>query len=149
MKGPTVGKLEELYEPARGQDGDVVSTTVVAGVDGGADDTAYPRRKLFTYGAGHATCAYLGHLKGYRYIHSAVRDPEIRRTVLEAMAEGQRGLAAAYGSPAAAPSCTGSWRASTTPPSTTRSPASRAIPCASWALRTALSGRGGWPHEPA
>ena len=91
-----MGKLEELYETARGQDGDVVSTTVVAGMTVAADYTACLRRKLFTYSAGHAACAYLGHLKGYRYIHSAVRDPEIRRTVLEAMAEGQRGLAAAY-----------------------------------------------------
>jgi len=62
------------------------------------DYTAYLRRKLFTYSAGHAVCAYLGHLKGYRYIHSASRDMEIRRTALNAMAEGQRGLAATYGS---------------------------------------------------
>ena len=69
----------------------------ITGMTVAADYTACLRRKLFTYSAGHAACAYLGHLKGYRYIHSAVRDPEIRRTVLEAMAEGQRGLAAAYG----------------------------------------------------
>jgi hypothetical protein len=120
-----MGKLGEAYEPARIEDGDdvgrnlssnmplaeiaqarldrrtvltgFVSTTAVAGVGGGADYPACLRRKLFTYSAGHATCAYLGYLKGYRYIHSAVRDPEIRRTVLEAMAEGQRGLAVAYG----------------------------------------------------
>jgi mannitol-1-phosphate 5-dehydrogenase len=54
---------------------------------------AYIQRKLFTFSAGHAICAYLGHLKGYHYIHSAIRDPEIRRAVLAAMAEGQRGLA--------------------------------------------------------
>jgi mannitol-1-phosphate 5-dehydrogenase len=69
----------------------------ITGMTVAADYPACLRRKLFTYSAGHATCAYLGYLKGYRYIHSAVRDPEIRRTVLEAMAEGQRGLAVAYG----------------------------------------------------
>ncbi|MFN8454152.1 MAG: mannitol-1-phosphate 5-dehydrogenase [Anaerolineae bacterium] len=63
-----------------------------------ADDyTGWVRRKLYTYSAGHATTAYLGYLKGYHYVHTAIRDPEIRATVLAAMAEGQRGLAARYG----------------------------------------------------
>jgi mannitol-1-phosphate 5-dehydrogenase len=54
-------------------------------------------RKLYLFGAGHAMTAYLGHLKGYHYVHSAIRDPEIRATVRAAMAEGQRGVAARYG----------------------------------------------------
>jgi mannitol-1-phosphate 5-dehydrogenase len=53
--------------------------------------------KLYTFSAGHATAAYLGWLKGYHYIHTAIRDPEIRKAVFNAMAEGQRGLAAKYG----------------------------------------------------
>jgi mannitol-1-phosphate 5-dehydrogenase len=64
-----------------------------------ADDfSAWVRKKLYVYSAGHATCAYLGNLKGYHYIHTAIQDPEVRQTVIEAMAEGQRGLAAHYGS---------------------------------------------------
>lgn len=59
---------------------------------------AWLQRKLFTFSAGHATAAYLGYLKGYHYIHSAIRDPEIREAVLAAMREGQKGLAATYGS---------------------------------------------------
>lgn len=55
------------------------------------------QRKLFTFSAGHATAAYLGYLKGYHYIHAAVRDPEIRAAVLAAMAEGQKALSARYG----------------------------------------------------
>jgi mannitol-1-phosphate 5-dehydrogenase len=58
---------------------------------------AWVQRKLYTYSAGHATAAYLGYLKGYHYLHTAIRDPEIRLAVLAAMAEGQRGLAARYG----------------------------------------------------
>ncbi len=54
-------------------------------------------RKLYTFSAGHATAAYLGWLKGYRYIHTAIRDPEIRQAVLSAMEEGLRGLAARFG----------------------------------------------------
>lgn len=58
---------------------------------------AWIKRKLYTYSAGHAITAYLGYLKGYHYIHTAIRDPEIRSVVLAAMAEGQRGVAAHYG----------------------------------------------------
>jgi mannitol-1-phosphate 5-dehydrogenase len=54
-------------------------------------------RKLFLFSAGHAMTAYLGHLKGYRYIHSAICDPEIRAAVLAAMAEAQAGLARRFG----------------------------------------------------
>jgi mannitol-1-phosphate 5-dehydrogenase len=53
--------------------------------------------KLYVFSAGHATVAYLGFLKGYRYIHAAARDPEIRAAALAAMREGQEGLAACYG----------------------------------------------------
>ncbi len=59
--------------------------------------TAWLQRKLFTFSAGHATAAYLGYLKGYHYVHAAVRDPEIRQAVMDAMREGQKGLTACYG----------------------------------------------------
>jgi mannitol-1-phosphate 5-dehydrogenase len=59
---------------------------------------AWIQRKLYMYSAGHATTAYLGYLKGYHYIHTAIRDPEIRAAALAAMAEGQQGLLARYGS---------------------------------------------------
>lgn len=55
------------------------------------------RKKLFIFSAGHATTAYMGYLKGYHYIHTAIRDPEIRETVLAAMREGQQGMLACYG----------------------------------------------------
>lgn len=58
---------------------------------------AYYRRKLYRYSAGHATAAYLGKIKGYRYLHAAVMDPEIAVAVLNAMDEGRRGLKARYG----------------------------------------------------
>jgi mannitol-1-phosphate 5-dehydrogenase len=61
------------------------------------DYEAATRSKLYIFGAGHATAGYLGYLKGYRYVHSAVRDPEIRAVTLGAMAEGQLGVTARYG----------------------------------------------------
>ncbi len=70
---------------------------VVAGMRVVDDYQAHVCHKLYSYSAGHAACAYLGYLKGYHFIHTAIRDPEIRAMVREAMAEGQRGLAARYG----------------------------------------------------
>jgi mannitol-1-phosphate 5-dehydrogenase len=61
------------------------------------DFAAFVTKKLFTFSAGHAAAAYLGALKGYRYVHTAVRDPEIRAEVLAAMEEGRRGLLRRYG----------------------------------------------------
>jgi len=58
---------------------------------------AWAMKKLYTFGAGHAATAYLGALKGYRYVHSAIRDPEIRAAVLAAMEEGRQGLLRRYG----------------------------------------------------
>ena len=58
---------------------------------------AWVLRKLYTFSAGHATTAYLGWLKGYNYIHAAIRDLEIRTAVMAAMAEGLRGLTARFG----------------------------------------------------
>src|SRR5919206_191537 len=62
-----------------------------------SDYRAYVQKKLFTFSAGHATTAYLGALKGYRYVHAAIRDLEIRARVLAAMDEGRSGLEAQYG----------------------------------------------------
>lgn len=54
-------------------------------------------RKLYLFSAAHVMTAYLGHLKGYHYIHSAIRDPEIRAAVMAAMIEAQAGLARRFG----------------------------------------------------
>lgn len=62
------------------------------------DFTAYFRRKLYRYSAGHAAAAYLGRLKGYRFLHAAIRDPEIRRVVTRVMKEGRKALLGRYGS---------------------------------------------------
>ena len=39
--------------------------------------SAYEEQKLYIHNLGHAVCAYLGYLKGYRYIWEAVADSEI------------------------------------------------------------------------
>jgi mannitol-1-phosphate 5-dehydrogenase len=70
----------------------------IAGMAMTGDYDGAVRRKLYTFSAGHAVAAYLGYLKGYHYIHTAIRDPEIRSAVLGAMAEGRKGLRAQSGS---------------------------------------------------
>ncbi|WP_347350790.1 2-dehydropantoate 2-reductase N-terminal domain-containing protein [Intrasporangium sp.] len=72
--------------------------SVLPGVVGVDDFRAWFRRKLYRYSAGHATAAYLGRLKGYRFLHAAAADPEIAEEVLAAMEEGRRGLLHRYGS---------------------------------------------------
>jgi mannitol-1-phosphate 5-dehydrogenase len=76
-----------------------------AGLEAVDDYAAAVRRKLYTFSAGHAVAAYLGFLKGYHYIHTAVRDPEIRAGVRDAILEGQAGLQARDGSHREAAGC--------------------------------------------
>lgn len=115
FSGALVGRAvtQRIGSPSGGNPlvfvGDPYSTFIVDGRDlhppvptmtgmvVGDDYLSWVHRKLYTFSAGHAATAYLGYLKGYHYIHTAIRDPEIRAAVLEAMREGQRGLAARYG----------------------------------------------------
>ena len=49
-------------------------------------------RKLFTLNSGHAVCAYLGSLKGYKTIIESIQDPVIADIVHNAMKENGEGL---------------------------------------------------------
>lgn len=66
-------------------------------VSGTSQFRAAYRRKLFRYSTGHAATAYVGALKGYRYVHAAIADPEVADWVRGAMEEGRRGLLHRYG----------------------------------------------------
>jgi mannitol-1-phosphate 5-dehydrogenase len=57
----------------------------------------YIKRKLFLHNMGHAVCAYLGNLKGYKYISEAINDPEIYIVVQNAMLDSARALSKEYG----------------------------------------------------
>lgn len=56
-------------------------------------------RKLYIHNMGHAVCAYLGMLKGHKYICEAIADPEIRVIVREAMTESAIALSKRYSQP--------------------------------------------------
>lgn len=52
----------------------------------------YIQRKLFMHNMGHATTAYLGFLKGYKYIWEASRDSTIKLITLRALQESSLAL---------------------------------------------------------
>ena len=56
-----------------------------AGVSVTADVEPFERMKLRLLNCGHQGLAYLGYLAGYRYVHDAVRDPEMAQFLLEYM----------------------------------------------------------------
>ena len=58
---------------------------------------AYLERKLFTLNSGHAICAYLGTLKGYKTIVESIADPAIGHLVHQAMYESGEGLIKKFG----------------------------------------------------
>ena len=53
--------------------------------------------KLYILNCGHAVCAYLGFKRGYRYIHEAMEDEEVSRSVTGAMLEAQKAMQAKNG----------------------------------------------------
>ena len=57
----------------------------------------YIRRKLYVHNMGHATCAYLGMIKGCNYIYESIDDPEVRLICQSAMTESALALGKAYG----------------------------------------------------
>jgi mannitol-1-phosphate 5-dehydrogenase len=58
---------------------------------------AYVERKLYVHNMGHAIAAYLGYLRGVRYVHEALTLPEIRAAVIGAMAEAGEALHRKHG----------------------------------------------------
>jgi mannitol-1-phosphate 5-dehydrogenase len=61
----------------------------------------YVQRKLYIHNMGHAAVAYLGALRGYRYIWEAVGDPAVAEVARAAMGESARAIAAEHGCAAA------------------------------------------------
>ncbi len=53
--------------------------------------------KLYVLNCGHAVAAYLGHLRGYKYVHEAMNDESINRAVVGAMLESQQALQCKHG----------------------------------------------------
>jgi mannitol-1-phosphate 5-dehydrogenase len=52
--------------------------------------------KLYVFNAGHALCAYLGALRGHRFVHQAVADPVLRPIVAGCLLESRSALLARW-----------------------------------------------------
>ena len=61
------------------------------------DIDAYISRKLFTLNTAHCSTGYLGSHKGYKYVHEAICDEEIRAIVAGIMAESGAALVRKFG----------------------------------------------------
>jgi mannitol-1-phosphate 5-dehydrogenase len=57
----------------------------------------YVQRKLYIHNMGHAAAAYLGALRGYRYVWEAVSDPEVAAAARGAMRQSAEAIAAEHG----------------------------------------------------
>jgi mannitol-1-phosphate 5-dehydrogenase len=57
----------------------------------------YVERKLYIHNMGHAAVAYLGALRGYRYIWEAIGDPAVAAVARAAMEESAGAIAAEHG----------------------------------------------------
>jgi mannitol-1-phosphate 5-dehydrogenase len=57
----------------------------------------YVQRKLYIHNMGHAATAYLGALRGYRYIWEAIGDPAVAAVVRSAMRESAQAIAKEHG----------------------------------------------------
>ena len=60
------------------------------------DIDAYISRKLFTLNTAHCAIAYLGAHKGYKYIHEAICDADVREIVVGVMRESSSALVRKY-----------------------------------------------------
>lgn len=61
------------------------------------DFAACFERKLYVHNLGHAAAAYLGAVRGCRYVHVALGIPEVRAVVVAAMEEAAEALARKHG----------------------------------------------------
>ena len=89
--------VEEYSELPVDKDGFRGEIPAVKNMVPAAPFSFYIRRKLFIHNMGHAMTAYLGKIKGYKYIWEAIGDPFINLAVLRAMLDSARALSLEYG----------------------------------------------------
>lgn len=69
----------------------------LAGLEWVYNQTARLQRKLYIHNTGHATCAYLGALKGYEFVHQAAQDPQVLEWTRQAAYESGAAVALEHG----------------------------------------------------
>ena len=64
----------------------------IEGISASDDYAEELMAKFLGFGAGHAMCAYLGILRGHRYIHEAISDPLLRPMIQRSLQTSRRSL---------------------------------------------------------
>lgn len=85
LENPLDVVVEEFYEwniEKASLVGEIMYTTGINLTD---NLEACVEKKLFTLNTGHCTTAFLGMIKGYTYIHEAIKDPDIQNIVRSVM----------------------------------------------------------------
>lgn len=90
---PTDVTVEDFEVLHVDRDGFIGEVPRVKNMEAYAPFEMYFNRKLFMHNMGHAVTAYLGALKGYTYIHEAIRDPEIKYCVYACGIESAKAVA--------------------------------------------------------
>ncbi len=68
----------------------------IAGLRPAANFKVEMERKMYTHNLGHASLAYLGRLKGYRYVHEGFQDPMVSAVFDGALEETAQALVRKY-----------------------------------------------------
>ncbi|NQU74098.1 MAG: mannitol dehydrogenase [Candidatus Omnitrophica bacterium] len=80
-------KAEEYRELPVDKNAFKGNISVIEGIKPSDHFEAYEERKIFIHNTAHAMAAYLGFLKGYKYIYEAMRDNEIKEKIMRALKE--------------------------------------------------------------
>lgn len=96
-KDPLLMAAEEYAFLPVAENGFVGDIPEITGMQPYDNLIARQEQKMFTHNTGHSLCAYLGYLKGYEYIHEAIRDEQIRDDVSRALAESGQALVKKHG----------------------------------------------------
>ncbi len=91
-KDPLYIKAEEYRELPVDKNAFKGDIPVIEGMKPYDHFEAYEERKLFIHNTGHAMAAYLGFLKGYKYIYEAMGDSSIREKLMLALDEVGKAL---------------------------------------------------------
>jgi len=69
----------------------------INGLEWVSNQEARLKRKLYIHNTGHAICAYLGAIKGYKFIHESARDEWVMSCVKKAIEESGRAVSREFG----------------------------------------------------
>lgn len=96
-RDPFTVRAQDYWELQLDQDALVAPLPKAAGLSPEPEFARALERKLYTYNAASATMAFLGVLRGHRYLHEAARDPDVAAVAEAVLAESGEAVCRRYG----------------------------------------------------